>query len=209
MYCLWLHFFFSHGGMDPHFIGCGHILGRYLHGSAVYFLAAMPHFHYRAWVCLPWAYFSITRLVMVTSYFLYSHNISILFIKCFGHHTYPLTSHFRGHMLSNKIPPSIVLGSMSYNTLSPWVFSHFLDHYDCITANYSLTCDYITSFYTLECDIITTCITLCRDDLEVLFWEISFEMVSKDENNPKYLEMRPSRWYTVSYLISNLIPSTL
>ena len=46
-----------------------------------------------------WSHFAILCLLLL--------NDNIIYIKYFGHHTYLLTSHFRGHLLHEKNPPSI------------------------------------------------------------------------------------------------------
>ena len=52
-----------------------------------------------------------------------------------------------------------------------------------------------------------TRITADRDDLERLYLGISFKVVSRDENNPKSLGMRPQGSLNIGCLISSLILS--
>ena len=102
--------------MDPQCIFRGHDLVNCIsHGSAVYVLAAMLSYYFRVSIYSPrailvqdWSWFLLILLRLLLTI------DCVYFMKCFGHQTFLLISHFRGHLLYGKMPP--MHWKLSWNT---------------------------------------------------------------------------------------------
>ena len=150
MYVWWLHSSWFIFIMDPHYISYGHdLICWVLHRSAVYFwklcLVVISKYVWQ----LARGFFGTGLMVVAPRHPLPPPpRWQYYCIKYFGHHTYLLTSHFRGHLLHSKMPP--LHRKMGWNAttyLSPWkicpkdcqrYLSGFDQCYQCVLSVYHL-----------------------------------------------------------------------